>query len=48
MAAGYADRSHLHRDVRALAGVTPTAVAGAPWRAVDPLAWDAPAFLTAA
>jgi AraC-like DNA-binding protein len=36
---GYADQSHLHRDVRAFAGTTPTAVAGAPWLAVDDVAW---------
>ncbi len=37
--AGYADQSHLHRDVRAFADTTPAGVATAPWLAVDPIAW---------
>ena len=36
------DQSHLHRDVRAFTGATPTAIAAAPWLAVDPIAWATP------
>jgi methylphosphotriester-DNA--protein-cysteine methyltransferase len=36
---GYADQSHLHHDVVAFAGMTPTSVAAAPWLAVDDIAW---------
>lgn len=39
---GYADQSHLHREVMAFAGMTPAAVSSAPWLAVDPVAWAAP------
>ncbi len=39
---GYADQSHLHREVKAIAGVTPAAVAAAPWLAIDGTAWPAP------
>jgi AraC-like DNA-binding protein len=39
---GFADQSHLHREVMAFTGMTPTAVAGAPWLAVDDLAWRKP------
>lgn len=43
---GYADQSHLHRDVRELTGATPTTVAREPFLAVDTLAW--PGLTTAA
>src|SRR3569833_3505807 len=32
---GYADQSHLHRDVGAFTGLTPAATIGQPWLAVD-------------
>jgi AraC-like DNA-binding protein len=38
---GYADQSHLHREIKVIAGVTPTAVATAPWLAIDDVAWPA-------
>jgi AraC-like DNA-binding protein len=38
---GYVDQSHLHREVKAIAGVTPTAVATARWLAIDDVAWPA-------
>ncbi len=37
--AGYADQSHLHRDVVAFSGVTPSTVADGAWMAVDDVAW---------
>ncbi len=37
--AGYADQSHLHRDVVAFTGVTPATVAAEPFLAVDDIAW---------
>ncbi|MFD8690368.1 helix-turn-helix domain-containing protein [Streptomyces sp. NPDC059651] len=37
--AGYTDQSHLHRDVMAFTGATPSAVAGERFLAVDGLAW---------
>lgn len=36
---GYADQSHLHREVMAFTGATPTAVADELFLAVDDLAW---------
>ncbi|MFG3437287.1 helix-turn-helix domain-containing protein [Nonomuraea sp. NPDC047897] len=38
---GYVDQSHLHREVATFAGLTPTALAAAPWLAVDDVAWPA-------
>ncbi|NUT97848.1 MAG: AraC family transcriptional regulator [Saccharothrix sp.] len=38
---GYADQSHLHREVKAFTGLTPSAVAVAPWLAIDDIAWPA-------
>ncbi|MEU7690926.1 helix-turn-helix domain-containing protein [Microbispora hainanensis] len=36
---GYVDQSHLTREVKAFAGLTPAAVAEAPWLAIDDVAW---------
>jgi AraC-like DNA-binding protein len=38
---GFADQSHLHRDVRDFIGVTPAAVPDETFLAVDHIAWDA-------
>ncbi|GAA3769547.1 helix-turn-helix domain-containing protein [Plantactinospora mayteni] len=38
---GFVDQSHLCRDVMAFAGMTPAAVAAAPWLAFDDVAWPA-------
>ncbi|MEV5608020.1 helix-turn-helix domain-containing protein [Streptomyces sp. NPDC052225] len=47
-ASGYTDQSHLHREVKEFTGLTPTAVAAAPWLAIDDVAWpqSRPAGLT--
>jgi AraC-like DNA-binding protein len=37
--AGYADQSHLNREVVAFAGMTPTNIADAAWLSVDGIAW---------
>jgi AraC-like DNA-binding protein len=42
--AGYVDQSHLHRDSVAFAGLSPGALALAPWLAVDEVAWAAPDY----
>lgn len=38
---GYVDQSHLYREVRAFAGLSPAALAAAPWLAIDDVAWPA-------
>ncbi len=38
---GYVDQSHLHREVKAFTGLTPSGVAVAPWLAIDDVAWPA-------
>ncbi|WP_184806717.1 helix-turn-helix domain-containing protein [Kribbella italica] len=38
---GYVDQSHLHREVKSFTGLTPTAVAVAPWLAIDDVVWPA-------
>ncbi|MCX0273260.1 helix-turn-helix domain-containing protein [Nocardia zapadnayensis] len=43
---GYADQSHLYREAAAFTGLTPTALAAAPWLTVDPVAWVAPAYVS--
>jgi AraC-like DNA-binding protein len=39
--AGYADQSHLHRQAKTFAHISPTAVSSAPWLAIDDIAWPA-------
>jgi AraC-like DNA-binding protein len=36
---GYADQSHLHRDIVAFTGATPATMATEPWLTVDDIAW---------
>ncbi|MFB7278964.1 helix-turn-helix domain-containing protein [Streptomyces hydrogenans] len=36
---GFVDQSHLHRETKAFTGLTPAAVAAAPWLAIDDIAW---------
>jgi AraC-like DNA-binding protein len=36
---GYADQSHLHKDVVAFTGSTPSALAVSSFLAVDEIAW---------
>jgi AraC-like DNA-binding protein len=36
---GYVDQSHLHREIRDIAGGTPADIAAAPWLAIDDVAW---------
>ncbi|WP_432986299.1 helix-turn-helix domain-containing protein [Dactylosporangium sp. CA-233914] len=40
-ASGYADQSHLHREVLAFTGTTPATLATVPFLAIDDLAWPA-------
>jgi AraC-like DNA-binding protein len=42
---GYTDQSHLHRDVVAFTGLTPTTVVNEPFLAVDDIAWGWPGRL---
>lgn len=39
---GYTDQSHLHRDVMAFTGTTPTTLAAEPFLTIDPIAWPTP------
>ncbi|MEV6906371.1 helix-turn-helix domain-containing protein [Amycolatopsis sp. NPDC051071] len=39
---GYADQSHLHRDIMAFTGLTPATVVKEPFLAVDDIAWGWP------
>jgi AraC-like DNA-binding protein len=42
---GYVDQPHLHRDAMDFAGLTPAAIAAAPWLVVDDVAWPTPAYV---
>ncbi|WP_245866012.1 helix-turn-helix domain-containing protein [Prauserella marina] len=39
---GYADQSHLHHDIRAFAGTTPSLAEAEPWLTADERAWPEP------
>ncbi|NNC13168.1 helix-turn-helix transcriptional regulator [Planctomonas sp. JC2975] len=41
---GYADQSHLSREVADFTGSTPSAIATAPWLDVDDVAWRNPGY----
>ncbi|PRX66199.1 helix-turn-helix protein [Nonomuraea fuscirosea] len=40
---GYVDQSHLHREIMTFTGLTPSALAAAPWLAIDDVAWPSAA-----
>ncbi|MGS2806428.1 helix-turn-helix domain-containing protein [Nocardia sp. MW-W600-9] len=44
---GYVDQSHLNRAAAAFTGLTPAAVASAPWLSVDDVAWAGRPYATA-
>ncbi|MFI8972475.1 helix-turn-helix domain-containing protein [Nocardia asteroides] len=46
-ASGYADQSHLHRAAVSFTGLTPSALATAPWLSVDDVAWAGRPYATA-
>jgi AraC-like DNA-binding protein len=44
LASGYADQSHLHREIMAFTGTTPGALATKPFLAVDDVAWPVTSY----